>query len=75
MRKKRGFVLPMDSWMRKELRTICKESLFDSPLSTLLNGSEIQELWNNFLHNKSYVKWSMIWSLVVLGRWMQKNAI
>jgi len=72
-RKKQGFVLPLDNWLRNELKPFAKESLFDSPLTTLLDGSAIQELWADFLHQKSYVKWSMIWSLVVLGRWMQTN--
>ena len=74
-RKKQGFVLPLDNWLRNELKQFAKESLFDSPLTTLLDGSAIQELWADFLHQKSYVKWSMIWSLVVLGRWMQTNQL
>jgi len=74
-RKKQGFVLPLDTWLRNELKSFAKESLFDSPLTTLLDGSAIQELWADFLHQKSYVKWSMIWSLVVLGRWMQTNQL
>jgi asparagine synthase (glutamine-hydrolysing) len=72
-RKKQGFVLPMDSWIRNELKTYTKESLFDSPLSAYLNGSAVQQVWADFLNQKSYVKWSMIWSLAVLGRWLQKN--
>ncbi len=74
-RKKQGFVLPLDNWLRNELKQFAKESLFDSPLTTLLDGSAIQELWADFLHQKSYVKWSMIWSLVILGRWMQTNQL
>lgn len=72
-RKKQGFVLPMDSWIHNELKNYTKESLFDSPLSSYLDGSTIQALWADYLHGKSYVKWSMIWSLAVLGRWLQNQ--
>jgi asparagine synthase (glutamine-hydrolysing) len=70
-RKKRGFVLPMEQWMRKELNVFIKESLFDSPLSSLLDASAIQSIWIDFLNQKSRIKWSQVWLLAVLGRWMQ----
>ncbi len=74
-RKKRGFVLPMEQWMRKELNQFVKESLFDSPLSTLLDASSIQSIWIDFLNKKSRIKWSQVWLLAVLGRWMQHQKL
>ncbi|TNE72228.1 asparagine synthase (glutamine-hydrolyzing) [bacterium] len=74
-RKKRGFVLPFEHWMRKELKTFVKESIFDSPLSSLLDASMIQSVWIDFLNQKSRIKWSQVWLLAVLGRWMQDQKL
>lgn len=74
-RRKRGFVLPMEQWMRNELYQFVKESLFDSPLSTLLDASSIQSIWVDFLNKKSSIKWSQVWLLAVMGRWMQHQKL
>lgn len=74
-RKKRGFVLPFDLWLKSELKSYAKESLFDSPLSSLLDASMIQQIWIDYQNGKSRIKWSQVWSLVVLGRWMQEHKL
>lgn len=74
-RKKKGFVLPFDLWLKSDLKTFAKESLFDSPLSSLLDASTIQRIWIDYQNGKSRIKWSQVWSLVVLGRWMQEHKL
>jgi asparagine synthase (glutamine-hydrolysing) len=73
-RPKRGFTLPFEHWMRQELRAeiepVLKANRIDQgPLGGLLNGREVQRIWNDFLSRS--VSWSRPWALYVLQRWCE----
>jgi asparagine synthase (glutamine-hydrolysing) len=73
-RPKRGFTLPFEHWMRKELRSeiepvLQARRIDEGPLGALLNGGEVQKVWMGFLGKK--VSWSRPWSLFVLQRWCE----
>jgi asparagine synthase (glutamine-hydrolysing) len=73
-RPKRGFTLPFEHWMRQELRpeiepVLSKKRINDGPLGDLLDGSQVEQVWNNFLKGKT--SWSRPWSLYVLQRWCE----
>ena len=74
-RRKRGFTLPFEHWMRQELRSEI-EPVLDSgridkgPLGSLLHGRSVQNIWQSFLSRK--VSWSRPWSLYVLQCWCEK---
>jgi len=70
-RPKRGFVLPMDKWMKNELKEFTESGLFDSPLTSILDKNTLEIYWNKFLdvHEKG-ITWSRTWTLSVLGHWM-----
>jgi len=73
-RPKRGFTLPFEHWMRQELRSeiepvLDAKRIDDGPLGGFLNGSEVRQVWQQFLHGK--VSWSRPWSLYVLERWCE----
>jgi len=75
-RRKRGFTLPFESWMRQELRSeiepvLKAERVNDGPLGKLLNGRQVQQIWQDFLGGA--VSWSRPWSLYVLQRWCEQH--
>ena len=75
-RRKRGFTLPFESWMRQELRSeiepvLKAERVNDGPLGKLLNGGQVQQIWQDFLGGA--VSWSRPWSLYVLQRWCEQH--
>jgi asparagine synthase (glutamine-hydrolysing) len=70
-RKKMGFVLPWQVWMKNDLKSFCEENL--AHLESMgLNIHMVNRLWNAFLKGDPLVSWSRIWPLVTLGHW-KKN--
>ncbi len=77
-RPKRGFTLPFEHWMRQELRAeiepvLTEKRIDEGPLGGLLNGSEVQRVWRNFLDDS--VSWSRPWALYVLQRWCELYSV
>jgi len=77
-RRKRGFTLPFEHWMRQDLRSevegvLTSGNVDKGPLGGLLRGTEVQQVWNDFLHGT--VSWSRPWSLYVLLRWCDLNLV
>jgi asparagine synthase (glutamine-hydrolysing) len=75
-RSKRGFTLPFESWMRRDLRdeiepVFTGEKISSGPLGGLLRGEWARQIWLDFLGGK--VSWSRPWSLYVLQRWCELN--
>jgi asparagine synthase (glutamine-hydrolysing) len=73
-RPKRGFTLPFEDWMRQELRSeiepvLDPKRIAEGPLGDLMDGIQVQEVWQGFLHGK--MSWSRPWSLYVLQRWCE----
>jgi len=73
-RPKRGFTLPLERWMRQELRAevepvLAANRVDAGPLAGLLDGTQVQQIWNDFL--RGTVSWSRPWSLYVLQRWCE----
>ena len=72
-RKKMGFVLPWESWMKNELRSFCEESILNLNHYPAFNMSRVNSLWKNFLNGNPKANWIQVWSLVVLGKWTSIN--
>ena len=72
-RKKMGFVLPWEKWMRNELSSFCEESLLNLEDFSIFNMSQVNLLWKDFVKGNPYINWLQIWSLVVLGKWTAIN--
>lgn len=73
-RRKHGFTLPFEHWMRDDLRPLMVNALRnipDGPLGTLLNTAAIENVWNDFLGGRT--SWSRPWSLFVLQRWCEQH--
>ncbi|MFZ9054421.1 MAG: asparagine synthase (glutamine-hydrolyzing) [Flavobacteriales bacterium] len=74
-RPKMGFTLPWEVWMKSSLKPLCKKGL--SFLSNLesVDSREVEGIWEAFLGGNPRWSFSRIWSLVVLGYWMERNGI
>jgi asparagine synthase (glutamine-hydrolysing) len=73
-RRKRGFTLPFEHWMRQQLRleiepVLGAKRISNGPLGTFLIASQVQQIWNDFLNGRT--SWSRPWSLYVLQRWCE----
>ena len=67
-RAKWGFSLPMDTWMRRDLRPFLEE-VFSAPSiarSGFFNVPAIESSWREYLTRYDSREWSRIWNLAVL---------
>jgi asparagine synthase (glutamine-hydrolysing) len=77
-RKKRGFTLPFEHWMRDELRgeiePVLSATRFSAgPLGEVLNPAQVEQVWKDFLQKK--ISWSRPWALYVLQRWCGLHSV
>jgi asparagine synthase (glutamine-hydrolysing) len=75
-RKKQGFTLPFERWLRENLRTEMEAALPKigrGPLASLLNYDSVAQVWDDFLSQRT--SWSRIWSLYVLEEWCELNSV
>jgi asparagine synthase (glutamine-hydrolysing) len=72
-RKKMGFTLPFEVWMRGEMRPEIESVLLSrsEKLSDFVSQDGVQKIWKNFLDKRC--SWSRPWSLYVLKKWIDKN--
>jgi asparagine synthase (glutamine-hydrolysing) len=71
-RPKRGFTLPLERWLRGEMRQPVETALLGSgPNYASLNPNAVRNVWNRFLAGET--SWSRPWSLFVLARWCEQN--
>ena len=74
-RNKMDFILPFEKWMKNELSSFCEESISNLEYYPYLNMSKVNILWKDFLKGNRKINWLQLWSLVVLGKWTDKNLI
>ena len=70
-RKKQGFSLPLDRWMRGALRPEVESVLCDpsvgGPVGEALDPQAVASVWRGFLAGRRH--WSEAWALYVVKRW------
>ena len=74
-RKKQGFVLPYDLWMRSELKGFCEEKIRGLAARGIFEEEKMLAYWKSFLERKSNIRWADIWIFVVLEHWLEKNQV
>lgn len=74
-RKKQGFVLPYDLWMRNELRSFCEDNIRRLAARNYFSRPALLDLWNNYLHGKAGVRSTDVWIFIVLEHWLEKNGM
>ena len=72
-RKKMGFTLPFEVWMRGEMRPEIESVLLSrsEKLSDFIYQAGVNKIWSDFLNKRC--SWSRPWSLYVLKKWIDKN--
>ncbi|MBK9148080.1 MAG: asparagine synthase (glutamine-hydrolyzing) [Flavobacteriales bacterium] len=74
-RPKMGFTLPWELWMRNELRAFCEARIAYLERRPEFRKGAVAGLWRRFLAGDQRVNWSRLWSLVVLGDWLERHGI
>ena len=72
-RKKMGFTLPFEIWMRGKMKSEV-ESVLLTPLEKLsdfISQEGIHKTWDDFLQKRC--SWSRPWALYVLKKWVDIN--
>jgi len=75
-RKKRGFTLPFEHWLKDELRPEVESGIQDitrGPLAGVFRVQALRRVWEDF--QKGNTTWSRPWSLYVLQRWCKLQQI
>ena len=72
-RKKQGFCIPLDSWLRMELRDVANEILFSagSGLKDYFNMRYVKSLWDGHLSGKQNYS-APLWGLIMFELWRKK---
>lgn len=67
---KKGFVIPIDKWLRSELRHDLEDKLMNMPheLAVHFNHSHLQSLLNQHIHQQQNHGW-MLWAIYSLVNW------
>lgn len=74
-RRKQGFLLPWERWMRGALRELCEDRIRSHAGRPFIRGGELLARWRRFQSGDKSVHWQVLWQFVVLEHWMQKNRI
>lgn len=71
---KRGFEVPMGTWLRTSLREMVEESLLkrDEMLGLEVNKKALRQLYDLHLDGRSDYSWAL-WPLLSLSLWMNKH--
>jgi len=73
LRRKMGFTLPFEPWMRNGLRSVVERELLDpsAQVHFPLDARQVANIWKAFLAGKT--SWSRPWALFVLKRWIGRH--
>ncbi|MCK9480691.1 MAG: asparagine synthase (glutamine-hydrolyzing) [Bacteroidia bacterium] len=74
-RKKMGFVLPWDKWLRNELSEYVQNAIHKLAYRELLHAQSWQSAFNDFKIGKQNHHWNIFWGLIVLTNWLDRNNI
>ena len=73
LRRKRGFTLPFEQWLRNGLKAEVERELLDASQNANfpLDAGNVARVWKAFLAGKT--SWSRPWALFVLKGWVRRN--
>jgi asparagine synthase (glutamine-hydrolysing) len=76
-RRKMGFTLPFQKWLRGGLESAVSQALSDiKGLERIgLDGAATHEVWAAFKNNPQQEPWSRPWALYVLKQWCERNGV
>jgi asparagine synthase (glutamine-hydrolysing) len=76
-RPKRGFVLPIDQWIRRGLGREMDATMRDESMCRAagLSGKAVGRLWSAYRSGSSGLYWSRVWATYVLIRWCHRHNV
>jgi asparagine synthase (glutamine-hydrolysing) len=75
-RRKQGFTLPFERWMRHELFNEVDSVMRSRTIDTVgLVPQASLQVWNDFTENRRGMTWSRPWALYTLKRWADQNDV
>jgi asparagine synthase (glutamine-hydrolysing) len=72
-RKKQGFTLPWEQWMRHELKDFCQTRI--TAFAQRIDAPQLNTEWEQFLMGRGQWTWSRLWSIVALEDYLLRNEI
>jgi asparagine synthase (glutamine-hydrolysing) len=74
-RPKQGFAIPLEGWLKNELRYLIDENLSKEVIERfgIVKFEYVEDLKKQFFAGKSYL-YNRIWILIVLHKWLLKNS-
>ncbi|MCW3110501.1 MAG: asnB [Segetibacter sp.] len=74
LQPKKGFVIPIGNWLRKELKKDVEDKIMNMPgeLSPLFKRKELEKILSEHNQSKQDLGW-LIWSLYSLVNWHQQH--
>jgi asparagine synthase (glutamine-hydrolysing) len=72
-RRKRGFTLPFESWLLRDLEPTVEECFHSRQLRGPWNPSAFRNVWKSF--KGGHVAWSRVLTLFVLENWLTENQV
>lgn len=75
-RKKRGFMLPFDRWLRGPLRPLAESVLFDEALHEQMGlRTSVLKSWTAKFYGEGTLPWSRLWAAIVYLHWGRRNNV
>jgi asparagine synthase (glutamine-hydrolysing) len=76
-RRKAGFVLPYDRWLKSSLGDLINGTMRDPAAirPTGLDPQAVERLWQAYLDGAPGLYWSRIWAIYVFIRWCHRHRI
>ena len=71
---KRGFTIPLDRWLRNELRPECEALFQEGGLIDLLEPQVAMQYWTTFVRGSGGSGWLRAWNLYALARWREMQS-
>ena len=72
-RKKQGFTLPWEQWMKTDLKDFCGARI--QHFCQRIDNQQLHKEWSAFLMGKSSLSWSRFWAVVALEDYLDRNEI
>jgi asparagine synthase (glutamine-hydrolysing) len=72
---KRGFCLPVTTWMNTALRGLSEAALASLKATGLFRAAGIDAIWKQFLTEPNGPAWSRAFTLVVLGHYLKRTGL
>lgn len=76
-RRKTGFALPFDRWIRTSLRQLVSDTLEDDQAvkDAGLNPRAVNEVFEQFERGSRSTSWSRVWGVTVLVDWCRRHQV